>query len=206
MKKIYETIHKAVCWYTVLMAPVVIVCSRWFMHGEALPKTLLERALNTAGFAWVLSLFYLIGALVFYKKFRDGLLARLSGFKERDEREQQVTGDAAKSTFLLMLAIEIVFLAFSMTSFELVRRADGHGVLNVGMGLSSAQTDLFAPNPEPAISVFLLPGGATVLKARLLPPAVGGVMLLLVFMQLLAFRLFAVRGYGGRADACQYVD
>lgn len=198
MKRIGETIHRFICWYALLAAPVVIAFSRW--ADGARPQSFLGYIMNNAGFVWVLSLCYIIAALVFYKWFREGLLARLSGFRERDEREQRVTGDVAKAAFLLTLAVEIAFLALSMTSFEIVRRADGHGVLNVGMGLSSAQTDLFAPNPEPAISVYLLPDGATIMKARLLPPVVGGVMLLLLFLQLLAFRLFARRGYGGALD------
>lgn len=54
--------------------------------------------------AWCASVVYLCGCIVFSTSFREALLARLSGFSERDEREELVTAKAARSVFLATLA------------------------------------------------------------------------------------------------------
>ncbi len=53
---------------------------------------------------WAATIVYFCCCLVWSTSFREALLARLSGFRERDEREEIVTAKAARSVFLVTLA------------------------------------------------------------------------------------------------------
>jgi len=197
MKSIFEKIHKGVLWFMVCSTPLVLIYVHWFMGPDgAEPVGLFHRGFNAMGGLWVLCAFYLVLALIFYKEFREGLMSRLAGFRERDEREQLATSDASRSTFLLMLGVQIVFLLMSLTTFEIVQKPDGHGFFKMGISIGREQADLFSPDPVPALMVFSRPEG-TVTTVHLLPPNMGAVLLLLIFVQLLAFRLFAGRRYKG---------
>lgn len=52
---------------------------------------------------WFLSTAYFCGCLILSGGFRETLLTRIAGFKERDEREEIVTAKAARSVFLITL-------------------------------------------------------------------------------------------------------
>ena len=52
---------------------------------------------------WFLSAAYFCGRLILSGSFRETLLTRIAGFKERDEREEIVTAKAARSVFLVTL-------------------------------------------------------------------------------------------------------
>lgn len=52
---------------------------------------------------WFLSAVYFCCCLILSGGFREALLTRISGFKERDEREEIVTAKAARSVFLVTL-------------------------------------------------------------------------------------------------------
>ena len=52
---------------------------------------------------WFLCAVYFCGCLVLSRGFRETLLTRISGFRERDEREEIVTAKAARSVFLVTL-------------------------------------------------------------------------------------------------------
>ncbi|HOX22278.1 MAG TPA: hypothetical protein PLL10_02345, partial [Elusimicrobiales bacterium] len=184
-EQILRKIHRTVLWYTLLSTPVVLTYVRWFSGpDEVSPQGLFHRGMNLMGGLWVVGGFYLVLALVFYKEFREGLLSRLAGFKERDEREQHATADAARSTFLLMLGVEIVFLLMSLSTFEIVKKPNGHGLLKVGAALGPEHADLFSPNPPAALQVSAMPEGTVSVVAHLLPPNTAGLLLLLIFVQL----------------------
>ena len=198
MKATFEKIHKAVLWYMLCATPLVLVYVHWFMPPDGVPPHgLFHRGFNAMGGLWVLCAFYLVLALVFYRDFRESLFSKLAGFRERDEREHLATSEAARSTFLLMLGVELVFLLMSLTTFQIVQTPDGHGFFKMGMSLGREQADLFSPDPAPALLVLSTPA-ETVTTMHLLPPSVAGVLLLLIFVQLLSFRLFAGRRYRGQ--------
>ena len=60
---------------------------------------------------WTLVTFFLTISMFFSKSLRNEVLARLSGIKERDEREVQIVGKALKSTYLTTLTL-LLFLLF----------------------------------------------------------------------------------------------
>ena len=53
---------------------------------------------------WSATIAYFCGGIVWSTGFREALLSRISGFRERDEREEIVTAKAARSVFLVTLA------------------------------------------------------------------------------------------------------
>ncbi len=57
---------------------------------------------------------YLSARLVFSGHIRTEILPKLVSFKERDEREALLTGNATKMTFLTTLAILILLLCLSV--------------------------------------------------------------------------------------------
>ncbi len=202
MKNAFRKIHRVIVWYSIISAPITIAYGCWISkHDEKTLWYFLE-PLNNLGFLWILSLLYVFLALLFYKAFRESLLARLAGFQESDEREQLVTAHAARNTFLLMLAIEIVFLVMRLTSFHLVRYekpnpTGHHGLLTLGMGFSSEQFDIYAlPSaPSSASPKDLEVGG------NLLPSNMTLILLLLILVQVGAFKFTSRRYYAGHEDA-----
>ena len=60
---------------------------------------------------WFIVLIYFFFALLFSSSFRQSILTKLAGIKERDERESIIAGEASKSVFITMLAA-LIFLFF----------------------------------------------------------------------------------------------
>lgn len=198
MKNILRKVHRTVIWYSLILGPITVFYGYWISKHEEKMLGLLSKLLNNLGFLWVLSLVYIFLALVFYREFRESLLARLAGFKEGDEREELVTAHAARTTFLLMLAVQIVLLVMSLTSFHMVMNphpdADGHrDLLTIGMKFSSDQLDIYSVPPVPSISG----PGSSELKGYLLPPNMSLILLLLILIQIGAFKLISRRRYEG---------
>lgn len=179
----------------VIMTPVTVIYARILQrYGDQAPDTVLLKILNELGFVWVLSTAYFFLALVFYRAFRESLLTRLTGFKERDEREQLVTGKASRATFLFMLALQIMLLIMSLTNVHLVRNPDGHGTLSIGMGIdSSLHGDLFHGARQPVADSTT--SGRLEINRFLLPPNLAVVFFILILMQFLVFRLFSRKYY-----------
>ncbi|MBI4249684.1 MAG: hypothetical protein HY611_09290 [Elusimicrobia bacterium] len=197
MKNALLKAHKIIVRYALFYAPVYAALSATLFtrYGDAVPEGGMFDAANNLGFAWILSLAYVFLALLFYRRFRETLLARLAGFKEGDERERLVTADAARATFLLMLALQIVLLVMSLTAIRLVRNPDGHGMLSVGMRLSSEQFDIYSlPEGQPPAPG---PLGSVEIGGPLLPPNMSILLLLLLLVQIGAFKLVSSRRYEG---------
>lgn len=64
--------------------------------------------------AWMFLALYLSLRLIFSSKFRSSVLARVSLFRERDEREAAVTAMATRNSFLTTLAVLIFLLCLSL--------------------------------------------------------------------------------------------
>ena len=159
--------------------------------------------LNTAAFLYVLSVPAWPATLLLDRERRERAMARLCGLREGDERERAVTGEAARSTLLLGLALQSVLLALSLVNVELSydpaakARGEKGGVLSVGMGFSSERhldpSGWSAAPPAPAPAGWHWGG-------NLIAPSTFPVLALLILLQLAAFRAFASRRYEG-ADA-----
>ena len=196
MRKPLLVLHRIVISYLAVYAPVVVVLR--FVIDD--PRQIVRRSLldiaNVLGFVWVLCLPYLPVSVLLRRDVRERLMSRLAGVREGDEREQVITGQAARATFLLMLALQLVFLAMSLTSVYLARDDGGRGLFAVTVD--------FDPREHLRTTAAVASGGMTAtvpgrfeLKTWLLPPGAALVLMLLIAVQVLAFRLFSAPPYAG---------
>jgi hypothetical protein len=155
-------------------------------------------AVNTLAFLYVLSLPAWPITFLLDRPRRERAMARLCGLREHDERERAVTGEAARATLLLTLAVQSVLLVLSLVQVKVVYdptlKAEKKGALSAGLGFSSVRhLDPFgaAPGePDPA------PRGVSA-GGYLLAPSSFPVLAVLILLQLAAFRGFAGRRYEG---------
>jgi hypothetical protein len=192
MKPILRHAHKLIVWYSLIFSPLTAFYFYWFSrHGQEPPQEGIFGIINNLGFIWVLSLIYVFLALLFYKNFRESLLTRLIGLREKDEQDRLVTGQSARAAFLLMLAVQIALLVLSLTNVNVIKNPDGHGTVSIGMGFSSEQLNIYS---LPAKTEVSLPPGALHIQGYLLPPNIAPILMLLILTQIGALKLFARRG------------
>jgi hypothetical protein len=180
MKNILVKIHAAVLAYALWGWPIVLLdagLDAWL--GE--PATWWRHVLNDGGFLYVVCAAAALITLVADKDRRERAMARLCGVREGDERERAVTGDAAKTTLLLSLSLQLVLLVLSLTTVSLAWNPNGspHGTLAVGLKFSSAD------------HLKLSAGG------YVLPPSAFPVLFALIVLQLAAFKAFSRSRYEG---------
>lgn len=193
--------HKVVISYLLYGAPLFIPYCAWILLSKAQPpESGILGFINVLSFIWVWSILYFFLSLVFYSGFRETLMGRIAGFKERDEREELATAKAARHTFLLMLAIQTVLLVLSLTTIRLEKYPEGGKLLTVGMGLSSSQhlnlSGAQAQDPALYPTVGSKPEDLEISR-WVLPPNFFTVLALLIVIQLVSFRFFSRRAYRG---------
>ncbi|MBN1907606.1 MAG: hypothetical protein JW927_21180, partial [Deltaproteobacteria bacterium] len=75
---------------------------------------------------WTLATLGLTISMFFSKSLRNSVLARLSGMKERDEREIQIVGKALKSTYLSSMTILLCLLSISFIQVTFSKKSADH--------------------------------------------------------------------------------
>lgn len=103
--KALALLHRAVLLYMAVFAvPALLGFLLPTLPAAAVrPLEWFARAGNGLMGLWFLSAVYFCVCLVLSPAFRETLLAKAAGFKERDEREELVTAKAARSVFLMTL-------------------------------------------------------------------------------------------------------
>lgn len=96
-------LHRAVLLYMAVFAVPALLgfLLPTLPAGAARAVEGVARAGNWLLGLWFLSAVYFCACLVLSPAFRETLLAKAAGFKERDEREELVTAKAARSVFLV---------------------------------------------------------------------------------------------------------
>ncbi|HAZ13433.1 MAG: hypothetical protein A2X86_14585 [Bdellovibrionales bacterium GWA2_49_15] len=116
--------------YLLYAIPCLIILFVWGIvkypedAGEGLPQTLrtLWDTLGWIFILWTTGSLYLSIKMLFSKSLRDGLLKKLARIQDRDEREEIISGNAAKFSFLSTLALLCLFLFLSLCTMRLERR------------------------------------------------------------------------------------
>lgn len=72
---------------------------------------------------WTLIVLLLTIAMFFSKRLRNDVLSKLSGMKERDEREVQIVGKALKSTYLSTMTILLFLLIISLFNIYIEKKS-----------------------------------------------------------------------------------
>lgn len=208
MKKMFIKLHSAVLTYVAWGWPVVLLnvaLDRWTGDSSALWRVML----CDAAFAWFLCSPAAPITLLFDRPRRERMMARLCGLREGDERERGVTGEAARSTLLLALSLQTVLLVMTMTTLRLfwnplAQNKNERGMITIGFFFDPGRhLDPFwsAPGDDRKIAAL---GAALAPKTNdmefggpLLSPSAFPVLVLLILIELAAFKAFAMRRYEG---------
>ena len=141
MNKIYRFIQ----YYLLIGLPIVII---FFLVHTLNPHsgTFFSEPCNVIfGFSlmtWFLFLILFLSALVTRPSFREKMLCRLANLKTRDEREEFITGNAARTSYVSTMSLMIFLLFFSMFNLDVTKLApgeapDGHRTtLSISLGYS----------------------------------------------------------------------
>jgi hypothetical protein len=93
--------------------------------------------------------------MFFSKALRNSVLARLSGMKERDEREVQITGRALKSSYLgsmtillCLLSISFIQITFSKKSVDHLKPGELPRSISLGYAAKLADPDAIVMKKE----------------------------------------------------------
>jgi len=156
----------------------------WAEHGAV--KALIE-VLSWQLILWFIVLIVFLFALTISPRLRNESLARLSGMKERDERESVIAGRSARFSYLATLALMTALFFFSVVNITVVRipdekAVDGkHHSLSIGMGF-----DLVEDRPEEAVNKDL-----TIFSTYNLPLSKEAVLLILIIWHVGAYQSFS---------------
>lgn len=112
--------------YLIVSLPFVIVCMVWstllpeekFLPEASLFLKILWNILSFNLMAWFAVLIMFLTLMVVAPNIREKTLRRLANLKERDEREQAITGKASRVSYISTLSLTLFFLFFSMFSLR----------------------------------------------------------------------------------------
>lgn len=143
-------------------------------------KLYLWNAFGVIFVSWtILGLFFLT-KLVISAKLRKGFFSYFSSMRERDEREEQITGEAAKFSMLSTLALLFLFLflnlftvTFGKYSEDVRERENKHNYITMGMGFSTFN--------QHSVVKELKKGGLEVFTYTGVPISKSALILILVF-------------------------
>ena len=103
--------------------PVVglIIWSVFLNHNVAesnLFLWILHEALSYNTMIWFVAFMLFMVSMVIVPNVREKALRRLANLQEKDEREEYITGKAARSSYIATLSLTLFFLFFSMFNFN----------------------------------------------------------------------------------------
>jgi hypothetical protein len=110
--------------YLIYALPFVIACMVW---GSLSPKNTsffveaLWQIMSWNLMLWFVVLIVFLGLLVIFPSAREKTLKRLANLKERDEREQYITGKASRSAYIATLSLLLFLFFFSIFSVRIAR-------------------------------------------------------------------------------------
>ncbi len=121
--KIFKKIIIGFVFYTFPLATVGFLIIGLY-ENSIIPHTGgLELCTLVPAAFWTLITFFLTIAMFFSKRLRNDVLSKLSGIKERDEREVQIVGKALKSTYLSTMTILLFLLIISLFNIYIEKKS-----------------------------------------------------------------------------------
>lgn len=183
--------------YLMYALPFVLICMAWgslrteseIVAGAGLATRAAWEILSWNLMLWFAVLIAFLVALVSSPDAREKTLLRLARIKERDEREQQITGLASRRAYVSTLSLLILLLFLSMFSFN-VTRVPADQAVNGKRGTLSIDMR-FNLWDEPVTTAS--PTGDVLVEARQLPLSKPAILLMLLIWQIGAFSLSARR-------------
>lgn len=186
---------KSLQTYLLIGLPFVIACATWqsftpereIAESDSGLTTFIWDVLSWNVVMWFGALVILLATILFSSSIRKEIISRIADIKDRDERDVQITANAAKNSFIASLAFMIVLLFLSVFSLSMspippAQQYDGKTKqVHISMNFR-----LFDENPGK--SDLSNTGG---FNSRDFSPSASACLLALITWQLLSFRLSA---------------
>ncbi len=175
--------------YLKWISPVAIIAAVLSMMGYS-GNTIWYDLLGWATILWIAVLIYTVFAVAFNPTLRDSFVRKLSGIKENDERETQITGQISKKTFIFMMGTLTLLLFLSVVRIDIYKGAEPslngkNGAISFGMGLRFIES---APQAEASSTDA---GRNYIVKYSGLPLTSDGTLVIVMLLQLGAFYFFS---------------
>lgn len=182
-KKVLHVIHRFILWYA-LVAGILLPFYFGLQQQCALFRNhTVVVVMNILALFMMIGVFYFLLALLLNPAFRGIFVSRLAGIRERDEREEYVTGRALRTTFLLTISMQIVVILLAFMQISITPTPDGHHNLIMGMGLvTKSHFDVLQRSVQPGCP-------------SVLPAHYAGLFIILLAGQLILFRIFSRKYY-----------
>jgi len=130
-------IDKIIMYFLISMIPFILILLAWgtiddpgrLSISEGLTRFFWD-FLGWIFMSWILCSLYFVMKMVMKRSFRDPILGKLAGVRERDERESIISGEAAKFSFLSTIAMILFLLFLSIFTVSIgkyPRNLDNHG-------------------------------------------------------------------------------
>lgn len=173
--------------YLLIGFPFVLACMVWqtfYKGGEGFIWTLF--AFNTM--FWFLMLIVFLVLLVVSPKAREKTIVHLAHLKERDEREEYITGKAARKVYISTLSLTLLLLFLSIFKLQISHikptEANKHS-LSVSIGCSFNLLD------QSKESMPHKPAGEVLFESEEYSLSKFSMILILLIWQLASFHLYA---------------
>jgi hypothetical protein len=140
---------------------------------------------------WFAALIIFLIFIVSVPMAREKTLKRLANLKERDEREEYITGKALRGAYLATLSLLIFLLFMSIFNLNIYKTpeskaVDGKtGVLSIGLGFKLLDEPKVTTNSE----------NKMIFETKDIPLSKTAILLILLFWQVASFNLYARREY-----------
>ncbi len=186
MKKTIRLIQS----YLIFALPFVVAVSLWSSYGSpASDASLLLRGLWEVAswnlILWFAVLILFLVFLVVYRPAREQTLRRIANLKERDEREEYLTGQAAKSSYVSTLSCLILLLFLSIFSVKLTRVPENMAINGNRRTLMIKVDSELLDRPRTEANAAY----ETLVDIRGIPLSKAGLLLIVLLWQLLSFNL-----------------
>jgi hypothetical protein len=184
--------------YLICALPFVIACMVWetlqpdiqFGTSSSIIAKVLWELLSWNLMLWFAFLVLFLISLVAISNIREKTLRRLANLHERDEREQYITGKAARTAYISTLSFLILFLFLSMVSLRIFEVPNNqvvnghHKQVNIGIHFNFLEKDtdkMLNQTPEEKV----------LFDSNQMKPSTSTILLFLLCWQLLIFNLTA---------------
>lgn len=180
--------------YLIIGLPFVIACMVWSNAGSeeeilqhlGLFKKIAWELLSWNLMLWFAVLIIFLIILVAVPSVRDNTLRHLANLKERDEREEYITGKAARSAYLSTLSLSIFFLFFSVFSLNVfILPKDQLHKKRVTVAIHVGVDLLEKSKSE------IIPQGKILFSTQNIMPSSSSILIILLVWQLLIFNYVA---------------
>jgi hypothetical protein len=185
MSRVAKIFHNILTGYCLIgMLPVVLLLALVKPDNPASGPPWLVMSSGVLGMTWFVSLAYFVVAFSSSGRVRQSIVSILSGLTELDERERELTGRAARNTFITMTAVILLCILLAIFSMTVRQIPPDHGSASFSLGLVTLSAEDF-------ISVTPEPGGTTRWEVHILPQTYVVPLVCLLLIQVVAFRFFS---------------